>query len=73
MLYACRRCRLHHLLLELRFWIFNWVANMVYPRYDLMIGDVRATQNELETTFNEAQEGIEAAAVKLYEKNPERL
>ena len=53
------------------FWIFNWVANMVYPRYDLMIGDVRATQNELETTFNEAQEGIEAAAVKLYEKNPE--
>ena len=27
--------------------------------------------NELETTFNEAQEGIEAAAVKLYEKNPE--
>ena len=23
------------------FWIFNWVANMVYPRYDLMIGDVK--------------------------------
>ena len=26
------------------FWIFNWVSNMVYPRYDLMIGDVRAAQ-----------------------------
>ena len=34
------------------------VSFMVYPRYDLMIGDVRATQNELETTFNEAQEGM---------------
>ena len=26
------------------FWIFNWVANMVYPRYDLMIEDVRASR-----------------------------
>ena len=52
------------------FWIFNWVANMVYPRYDLMMGDVRATQTELETTFNEAQEGVEAAAAKLLEKDP---
>ncbi|MFR6203075.1 MAG: hypothetical protein ACLULH_13420 [Bacteroides fragilis] len=30
------------------FWIFNWVANMVYPRYDLMIGDVScALRHEL--------------------------
>ena len=29
------------------FWIFNWVSNMVYPRYDLMIDDVRATQNRV--------------------------
>lgn len=33
-----------------------------------MIDDVRATQTELETTFNEAQEGVEAAAAKLLEK-----
>ena len=52
------------------FWIFNWVANMVYPRYDLMVGDVRAAQAELETTFREAQEGIEATASKLYAKDP---
>jgi len=52
------------------FWIFNWVANMVYPRYDLMIGDVRATQSDLETTLNEAQEGVEAAASKLYATDP---
>lgn len=54
---------------ESSFWIFNWVANMVYPRYDLMIGDVRALQTELETTFNDAQEGIEEMAAKLFAKN----
>lgn len=54
------------------FWIFNWVANMVYPRYDLMIADVRTTQTELETTFNEAQAGIEASASKLFETNPSK-
>ncbi len=49
------------------FWIFNWVANMVYPRYDLMIDDVRAVQTELEQTFNDSQEGIEAVAAKMLE------
>ena len=52
------------------FWVFNWVANMVYPRYDLMIDDVRAAQAELESTFNNAQEGVEAAAARLLEKDP---
>ena len=54
------------------FWIFNWVSNMVYPRYDLMIGDVRATQTELETAFNEAQPGIESAALQLWQTNPDK-
>ena len=54
------------------FWIFNWVANMVYPRYDLQIGDVRATQQELENTLNAAQPGIESAALKLWETDPEQ-
>ena len=51
------------------FWIFNWVSNMVYPRYDLMIGDVRETQKEMESTFNTAQAGLEEMAVKLLEKD----
>lgn len=51
------------------FWIYNWVANMVYPRYDLMIDDVRATQKELETTFFNAQAGIEETAEKLLLKD----
>ena len=54
------------------FWVLNWVSNMVYPRYDLMMGDVRALQTEIETTFNQAQEGIEAAAIKLLETSPEQ-
>ena len=53
------------------FWLFNWVSNMVYPRYDLMIGDIRATQHELEGTFHEAQAGIESMATRLYQKNPD--
>lgn len=52
------------------FWVFNWIANMVYPRYDLMIDDVRVVQTEIETTFNQAQEGIEAVAVKMLETDP---
>ena len=42
---------------------------MDYPRYDLMIGDVRETQKEMESTFNTAQAGIEEMAVKLLEKD----
>lgn len=52
------------------FWIFNWVANMVYPRYSLLIDDVRNAQQSLEGTFAEAQRGIEDMATKMYEKNP---
>ncbi|MDR0891478.1 MAG: C69 family dipeptidase [Mediterranea sp.] len=51
------------------FWVFNWVSNMVYPRYDLMIGDLRATQQEIETSFVQAQPGIEEAAAKLLAKD----
>lgn len=52
------------------FWIFNWVSNMVYPRYSLMIEDVRAVQRNLEDTYAQSQEAIEATAAKLYEKDP---
>ena len=34
-----------------------------------MIGDVRETQKEMESTFNTAQAGIEEMAVKLLEKD----
>lgn len=54
------------------FWIYNWVADMIRPRYSLMIGDMRAVQDELENTFATAQEGIEASAVKLFQEDPNK-
>ena len=53
------------------FWIYNWVANMVYPRYDLIIGDLREVQQSLEQSFFTAQPGIEQVAQELYKKDPQ--
>lgn len=55
---------------ESSFWVFNWVSNMIYPRYSLMIDDMRATQKELENGFNTSQEAIEATATKMHETDP---
>ena len=47
------------------FWMNNWVANMVYPRYSMMIGDLRAAQNELEDYYFADQEEVLAAVEKM--------
>lgn len=54
------------------FWIYNWVADMIRPRYSLMKDDMRAVQKELEDTFESAQSGIESSALKLYQESPEK-
>lgn len=54
------------------FWIYNWVADMIRPRYSQMVDDMRTVQNELENTYSYAQEGVESAAMKLYNENPEK-
>lgn len=54
-----------HFSFESAFWVFNWVANMIYPRYDLMIDDAKAVQKDIEDAFFHAQSGIEATAVSL--------
>ena len=54
------------------FWIYNWVADMIHPRYSQMVDDMRTVQNELENTYAYAQEGVESAAMKLYNENPEK-
>ena len=53
------------------FWVFNWVANMVYPRYSQMIGDVREKQNRLEQSFLKSQASIERRAEELFRQNPD--
>jgi dipeptidase len=52
------------------FWVFNWVSNMVYPRYDMMIGDLKGLQHEIEGRFNHNQDSIELAASSLLKTNP---
>ena len=52
------------------FWLFNMVANMVYPRYSALIGDLKQVQKSLEDTFESNQPAIEAKAVTLYNDNP---
>ena len=48
------------------FWIYNWVANMAYARYNQMIQDIRPLQQQIETTFNEQQPKLEADVLKIF-------
>ena len=50
---------------ESAFWMNNWVANMVYPRYSAMIGDLREAQTELEDYYAEDQKEVEAKVKDL--------
>ena len=40
------------------FWMNNWVANMIYPRYSMMIGDLRKAQKELEDYYLADQDSV---------------
>lgn len=51
------------------YWIYNWVANMVYPRYSLMFGDLREQRDMLERTYVTMQPGFEQVAVRLYDSD----
>ena len=50
---------------ESAFWVNNWVANMVYPRYSMMIGDLRAAQSELEGYYLRDQDSVLAAVQRM--------
>lgn len=52
------------------FWVCNWVSNMVYPRYSMMFGSLKAVRDSLDNSYVAAQAGIEREAVRLYEENP---
>lgn len=53
------------------FWVCNWVANMVYPRYSQMFGSLEKVRNELEDAYFANQERIEKRAMAYYEQSPE--
>ena len=50
---------------ESAFWMNNWVANMVYPRYSMMIGDLRQAQRELEEYYFADQDSVLAAVANM--------
>ena len=50
---------------ESAFWMCNFVANMVYPRYSAMIGDLREAQQELEDYYAEDQKEVEERAASM--------
>ena len=50
---------------ESAFWMNNWVANMVYPRYSMMIEDLRKAQRELEDYYFADQDSVLKAVEKM--------
>ena len=50
---------------ESAFWMNNWVANMIYPRYSMMIGDLRKAQSELEDYYFSDQDSVLKAIEKM--------
>lgn len=53
------------------YWVFNWVSNMAYSRYNYMSKDIWKVQSEMEKNFEDNLEVIEEAAKSLYVKSPE--
>ena len=47
------------------FWMNNWVANMIYPRWSAMIGDLRDAQKELEDFYAAEQPEVEKQVIDL--------
>ena len=55
---------------ESSFWVNNWVANQAYNRYSLMIGDICAVRDSLETSYERVQPDIEKSALEKYKQSP---
>ena len=52
------------------FWVCNWVANMVYPRYSLMFPSLKAVRDSLENSYLANQPKVEKEAMSMYETDP---
>lgn len=52
------------------FWVCNWVSNMVYPRYSLMMPTLAAVRDSLQSDYFTHQPQIEAEALALQRANP---
>lgn len=54
------------------FWIENWVANMVYPRYSQLFPSLKKARQELEDKYAAQQAQIENKAQMLLKEDPAR-
>lgn len=69
--YAVGTGSFQHFTWESAFWVFNFVANYAYLRYNDMIKDIQKVQRELEGNFLANQAQIEQAAMALYQTSPQ--
>jgi dipeptidase len=53
------------------FWVFNWVSNFTYLRYNVVFEDVKKMQDVLEEKCIAYTPAIDLAAQSLYQKNKE--
>ena len=52
------------------FWVFNWVSNMIYPKYSLVVDDMKRVQGELEKKFYDGSVALEAAYGPSLKESP---
>lgn len=52
------------------FWVFNWVSNMIYPKYSLVVDDLKRVQGNLEIDIYERSKIVEQEAVAALKSSP---
>ncbi len=52
------------------FWVFNWVSNMIYPKYSMVIDDMRNVQSALEKRIYDESKAVEEEALAVIKTSP---
>lgn len=52
------------------FWVFNWVSNMIYPKYSLVVDDMKRVQGNLEKSIYERSLALEAQVTESLKEAP---
>lgn len=52
------------------FWVFNWVSNMIYPKYSLVADDLVRVRSELEKRIYEQSRVVEEQVLACIEASP---
>ena len=52
------------------FWVFNWVSNMIYPKYSMVIDDMRGVQSVLEAKYYAQSKEAEEQALAVIDASP---